>query len=63
MKDKFKSRKFWVIMGWNALVPLALISDAFFGTIGHFSEVLPWAGGMTTVWIAAQSAIEGKKKV
>jgi uncharacterized membrane protein YhaH (DUF805 family) len=59
MKDKLQSRKFWAWIIWTAIIVLAIFRVSGL----NLSELLPWYGGITLVWMGVQGGADIIKKV
>lgn len=56
--NKLKSRKLWAFAIWTLITIITMIF-----AIEHISIIIPWYGGVTTLYIGGQSVVDAMTKL
>lgn len=59
-KRKWKSRTFWLVVGWVTMVPLSIVASVLIGPVAiiPIGSIVTWAGTVTALFMGGEKVVK-----
>lgn len=59
-KKKWKSRTFWLVVGWCSMIPLGIVASILIGpvVVVPVGAIVTWAGTITALFMGGEKVVK-----